>query len=164
MVVFSDLTRERCLKEAMHRKHGQQIVFWLTLRGLCYPQHAKKKEDEEKHLPKHFQILVGTFRFVVYPAWSCVSWVSKNHILLWGRVLSARFRAFEAKRDHYSRSAEDLDKVNSNVHGLNFFRSEFEYASCQLPSVLSWQLLLGIRYHKQNKISIYSFQEGIFAR
>ena len=39
---------------------------------------------------------------------------------------------------------------------IKFSRSEFEYASCQLPSVLSWQLLLGIRHHKQNKISIYS--------
>ena len=52
-------------------------------------------------------------------------------------------------------SAGELDKVNSNSR-IKFSRSEFEYASCQLPSVLSCQLLLGIRYHKQNKISVYS--------
>ena len=78
----------------------------------------------------------------------------KSHTTMRTR-LGCEFGTFEAKGDHYSGSAEELDKVNSNSR-IKFSRSEFEYASCQLPSVLSWQLLLGIRYHKQNKISVYS--------
>lgn len=144
MVVFSELSLRALLNRSNAQKYGQQMVFWLTLWSLCNPQHAKKKESTEKHL----QILVEKFRFVTYPAWSCVLWVSKNHIILWGLVSGAGFRAFEAREDHYSRSVAELDKVNSNSR-IKFSRGEFEYASCQLPSVWSWQLL-GIRYHKQN--------------